>query len=229
MAELARQISDVARGWTAATTPAGHDRLLGTDPELVAELAIWRAGQHIPESDHRPTGPNRYTAVERAHQQQLHRRILELDGNTGLPQHRWAATVDRIDPRISADPTWPIIATNIDAAARVGLDIETQLTDAVVARPLPDEMPAAALWARLEIADTDLNGPEPDQYSATEPLPSDAVGPGDEADPIGSVIASAIDAATPSGCTESTCEVNGIEEFDPYGHQERDVGHGIDW
>jgi hypothetical protein len=90
-------------------------------------------------------------------------------------------------------------------------------------------MPAAALWARLEIVDTDLNGPEPDQYSATEPLPSDAIGPGDEADPIGSVIASAIDAATPSGYTESVGEVNGIEEFAPYGHQERVVGHGIEW
>ncbi|MFI7530237.1 hypothetical protein [Nocardia salmonicida] len=173
MAELARQISDTARAWTTATAPKWARPLLGTDPELVADLAIWRAGLHVPESDPRPTGPARYIAIKRAHQQQLHRRIHEVDGNTRLPQHRWAATVDRIDPRISTDPTWPIIATNIDAAARAGLDIEHQLTDAVGARPLPDEMPAAALWARLEITDTDPAAAAPDPAdNTTHPAPA---------------------------------------------------------
>ncbi len=233
VAELARQVSDTARAWTTATAPKWARPLLGTDPELVADLAVWRAGLRVPESDPRPTGPARHTAVEHAHQQQLHRRIFEVDGNTRLPQHRWAATVDRIDPRISADPTWPIIATNIDATARAGLDIEHQLTDAAGARPLPDEMPAAALWARLEIDDTDIIEPEPDhtteQHRLTEPLPAaGAREHGDEPDSIGSAIASAIDAATPGGYSEYAGEDDGIEEFDPYGHRERDAGHGFD-
>ncbi|MFD4432382.1 hypothetical protein [Nocardia sp. NPDC058497] len=59
------------------------------------------------------------------------------------------------------------MADKIDLADRAGLDVTTLLTDAATLRPLPDEMPAAALWARLElepsaldITGTDLLRPE---------------------------------------------------------------------
>lgn len=181
--ELATQISDTAQAWTPATAPRWARALLA-DPKLLADLAIWRAGLHIPDTDHRPTGPTRHTTIERAHQQQLQRRILDHDDNTQLPQHHWAATADRIDPRISTDPTWPAIASHVDAAARAGIDIEHQLAQAAQQRPLPDEMPAAALWARLEI---DLNGITVHQPEPT-PQPHNP-------DPAGQEIADAIDAA----------------------------------
>ncbi|WKG08224.1 MobF family relaxase [Nocardia sp. PE-7] len=217
VAELARQISDTARAWTTATAPKWARPLLGTDPELVADLAIWRAGLHVPESDPRPTGPARYIAIERAHQQQLHRRILEVDGNTRLPQHRWAATVDRIDPRISTDPTWPIIATNIDAAARAGLDIENQLTNAAGARPLPDEMPAAALWARLEIADTDLAAATPDPTKHTH-----------KPDLQARTITNAVDAALGDTHADWSETDTTADEFESTG-REPDSGYEVDW
>ncbi|MFI7525628.1 MobF family relaxase [Nocardia salmonicida] len=220
VAELARQISDTARAWTTATAPKWARPLLGTDPELVADLAIWRAGLHVPESDPRPTGPARYIAIERAHQQQLHRRILEVDGNTRLPQHRWAATVDRIDTRISTDPTWPIIATNIEAAARAGVDIEDQLTDAAGARPLPDEMPAAALWARLEIADTDLAAVAPDDDTTHAEHAH-------EPDPQARTITNAVDAALGNTYADWSEADTTADEFEHTGW-EPDTGYEVD-
>ncbi|MEU4711085.1 MobF family relaxase [Nocardia salmonicida] len=224
VAELARQVSDTARAWTTATAPKWARPLLGTDPELVADLAIWRAGLHVPESDPRPTGPARYIAIERAHQQQLHRRILEVDGNTRLPQHRWAATVDRIDPRISTDPTWPIIATNIDAAARAGLDIEHQLTNAAGAGPLPDEMPAAALWARLEITDTDLADAPDDDTTHAGPDPAEHA---HEPDPQARTITNAVDAALGDTYADWS-EADSIADEFEHTAWEPDTGYEVD-
>ncbi len=215
--ELATQISDTARAWTPATAPRWARNLLQA-PELVADLAIWRAGLHIPDTDHRPTGPIRHTTIERAYQQQLQRRILDNDGYTQLPQHQWAATVDRIDPRISTDPTWPIIATHLDAAARAGIDIEHQLTHAAGRRPLPDDMPAAALWSRLEIDENDLPAPQPDSH--TTPAADD---PG----PAGQSIADAINDANLGHHTEYADDYS-VDQYDPYQPQP-DTGHDIDW
>lgn len=216
VAELARQIRDTARTWTPGTAPKWARPLVGRDPDLLADLAIWRAGLHVPAADHRPTGPTRHIAIERAHQQRLQRRILEVDGNTRLPQHRWAATVDRIDPRISADPVWPVIATYIDAAAQAGVDIEHQLAQAHQVRPLPDEMPAAALWARLEISDTDLTAPDPAEYTR-------------EPDPAGRAINDAVDMALGGTYAEYDGEDNSIDEFDRNHHRQHDPGYGVDW
>ncbi|MFE7723916.1 MobF family relaxase [Nocardia rhizosphaerihabitans] len=228
VAELARQISDTARAWTPGTAPKWARPLLGTDPELLADLAIWRAGLHVPDTDHRPTGPTRRIAIERVYQQRLDRRVLEVDGNTRLPQHQWAATVDFIDPRISSDPTWPVIATHIDAAARAGIDIEHRLADAGRTRPLPDEMPAAALWARLNIAETDIHGPDhrTDPHNVTEPVQADPVEHNPEPDPAGWAINNAVNAAMPGSGTEYATYDDGVGE---HTQRVRDVGHGIDW
>lgn len=216
VAELARQISDTACAWTPGTAPRWARPLLGRDPELLSDLAIWRAGLHVPETDHRPTGPTRHLSIERAHQQRLQRRIREADGNTRLPQHRWAPTVDRINPRISADPVWPVIAAHIDAAADAGFDIEHQLAEATRTRPLPDEMPAAALWARLEITDTDLTAPD---------LTADTKEP----DAAGRAINAAVDLVLDVANAEHDWEDDSINEFDGNNHRQHDLGHGLDW
>ncbi|WP_181697849.1 MobF family relaxase [Nocardia sp. GTS18] len=215
VAELARQISDLSRTWTTATSPKWARPLLGTDPELVADLAIWRAGLNVPDSDHRPTGPTRHIGIERAHQQQLNRRILEIDGNTRLPQHRWAATVDRIDPRISKDPAWPTIATHIDAAAQAGIDIEHQLAEASHMRPLPDEMPAAALWARLEIPATDITV-SADNSTRSEDQHARAI-----TDAVGAALS-----GTQSTYAEHDHEA---DDFDLHDNRQRGPGYDADW
>ncbi|MBF6543377.1 MobF family relaxase [Nocardia brasiliensis] len=217
--ELANQISDTTRTWTTATAPRWARNLLQT-PELVADLAIWRAGLHIPDTDHRPTGPTRHTTIERNYQQQLQRRILDNDSNTQLPQHLWATTVDRINPRISTDPTWPVIANHIDTAARAGIDIEHQITHAAQQRPLPDDMPAAALWTRLEIDPNDLPTPHPDSHTT----PAADHNP----DAAGQSIADAINAADLGHHTENADDYSTADQYNPYQPQP-DTGHDIDW
>lgn len=212
VAELAKQVRDSARRWTPGTAPKWARPLIGRDPELLADLAIWRAGLHVPDTDHRPTGPTRHIAIERAHQQRLQRRILEVDGKTHLPQHRWAATVDRIDPRISSDPTWPVIATHIDAAAQAGIDIEHQLTEAGRTRPLPDEMPAAALWTRLDIDRASLE---------TSDAPA--------VDAPGAAIDAAVNAVFGQGASATDYDFGA--DFEPGTNQrhQRGAGYDLDW
>jgi hypothetical protein len=62
---------------------------------------------------------------------------------------RWRTLADSIDPTIIADPFWPRLATHLDDAARAGADIPALLREAITTHgPLPDELPAAALWWR---------------------------------------------------------------------------------
>ncbi|MEV6059891.1 MobF family relaxase [Nocardia asteroides] len=157
VADLATQINSAAHRWSPTTAPAWARPLLGADPVLLGELAVWRAGLHVPETDTRPTGPARYTETERRHQQRLDQRVVDAYGDPTLPRNRWSQVVDGIDPRISTDTFWPVVADKIDLADRAGLDITTLLTDAAVYRPLPDEMAAAALWARLELEPSALD------------------------------------------------------------------------
>lgn len=163
VASLASQIIEATRAWTATIAPAWARPLLRTDPGLLGELAVWRAGLGIPDTDHRPTGPRRHTVLEQTHQRQLDARILAVLGDPDLPRHQWREVLDRIDPRIGDDPYWPVIADKIDLAARAGLEIETLLTTAAHERALPDEMPAAALWARLELEASALDTPYGDR------------------------------------------------------------------
>ncbi len=155
--DLAAQIRATAQRWTPSTAPAWVRPLLGADPALLGELAVWRTGLHVPDTDTRLTGPPRHVALERHHQQHLDHRVIDAYGDPTLPRNRWAEVVDRIDPRITTDAYWPAVADKIDLANRAGLDITTLLTDAAAHHPLPDEMPAAALWARLELEPSALD------------------------------------------------------------------------
>ncbi|MFG3702884.1 hypothetical protein ACGF5C_34245, partial [Micromonospora sp. NPDC047620] len=65
--------------------------------------------------------------------------------------HTWEPLAKRLDTRITNDPWWPVLAAHLDTAAAAGIDIDTLLTDAATQRPLPDDMPAAALWSRLRL------------------------------------------------------------------------------
>ncbi|MFI9504206.1 MobF family relaxase [Nocardia sp. NPDC052566] len=159
VAELADQIRADARQWTPASAPRWARPLIGADPRLVADLAVWRASLHVDDRDLRPTGPRRHPALERDHQQQLDLRVTNTLGDPHRPANTWAPLVQTIAAHITTDPWWPVLADKIDLAARAGIDIATRLTDAARSRPLPDEMPAAALWSRLELEASALDTP----------------------------------------------------------------------
>ncbi|MFE9575355.1 MobF family relaxase [Nocardia sp. NPDC006044] len=160
--DLAQQIRTDARTWTPATAPRWARPLLGVDPKLVEDLAVWRASLDVEDRDMRPTGRPRYSVLEREHQKLLDTRVDIALGDQHNPANKWAPVLEHIDARITADPWWPIIADKIDVAARAGIDIATHLADAAPTRPLPDEMPAAALWARLDLEPSALDTPTGD-------------------------------------------------------------------
>ncbi|MRH93588.1 relaxase domain-containing protein [Nocardia sp. SYP-A9097] len=145
---LAEQIRADTRGWTATTAPVWARPLLGNDA-LIGELTVWRAGRHTIDTDLRPTGPPGFTAREHDHQRLLDVRVTDILGDLHTAIDMWSPLAKRLDARVLDDPWWPQLADKLDAAARTGLDIDTLLTHAASARPLPDEMPAAALWFRL--------------------------------------------------------------------------------
>jgi len=151
VADLAGQIRAHTATWTPATAPWWARPLIGTNPHLVADLAVWRASLHIDDRDLRPTGPTRYIHRERAQQQLLDARVTNTAGDLNLPAHTWEPVIKQINDRIPTDPWWTVLADRLDTAARAGLDITTLLTHAAAQRPLPDDMPAAALWFRLDL------------------------------------------------------------------------------
>ncbi|MET8430594.1 MobF family relaxase [Nocardia sp. NPDC004860] len=145
---LADQIRADARVWTATTAPVWARPLLGNDA-LLGDLAVWRAGRHTVDTDLRPTGPTGFTVREHDYQRLLDARITEVLGDLNTAIDMWSPLAKRLDARVLDDPWWPQLADKLDAAARTGLDIDALLTHAATERPLPDEMPAAALWFRL--------------------------------------------------------------------------------
>ncbi|MGW0052597.1 MobF family relaxase [Nocardia nova] len=148
--DLATQITADVRTWTAANAPAWARPLLGNH-ELIAELAVWRTANHVPDTDLRPTGPTRFPTREHDHQTRLTTRVTDALGDLHTATHTWQPLAKRLDTRITNDPWWPVLAAHIDTAAAAGIDIDTLLTAAATQRPLPDDMPAAALWSRLRL------------------------------------------------------------------------------
>lgn len=148
--ELADQIRAAARAWEPANAPAWARPLLDKRPALMAEIAVFRAAHDVDPADTRITGPEQHPNRSAAIQRLIHSR---LDADLTRPDttaNRWRGLADKLNPRISADPFWPRLATHLDDAARAGADVRTLLNDTLAAGgPLPDEMPAAALWWRL--------------------------------------------------------------------------------
>lgn len=157
VADLADQIRADTRTWTPATAPHWASPLIGIDPNLVADLAVWRASLHVGDRELRPTGPRRYSNIEREHQEHLDNRLTERLGDRHLPVNQWSPLAHQLDPRITTDSYWPVVADKIDVAHRAGIDITTMLTDAATTQPLPTDMPAAALWSRLELEPSALD------------------------------------------------------------------------
>ncbi|MFE9322647.1 MobF family relaxase [Nocardia sp. NPDC052278] len=149
--DLATQIRHDVQTWTPASAPHWARPLIGSNPRLLEDLAVWRASLHIDDRDPRPTGPARYTELEREHQQLLDARVTEALGDRNLSATKWAPLITRLESRILTDPWWPILADKIEVAHRSGIDIEARLIHAATRRALPDDMPAAALWSRLEL------------------------------------------------------------------------------
>jgi len=148
--ELADQIRGTARTWDSATAPAWARPLLDDHPNLLAEIAVFRATHHVESADTRPTGPEQHATRSAIIQQAIHSRLDTALTRAGADTARWRQLADTVDPHLTDDPYWPRLATHLEGAARAGADVAALLHDAVSQHgPLPAEMPAAALWWRL--------------------------------------------------------------------------------
>lgn len=150
VSELADHIRATARTWDGATAPAWARPLLDDHPNLLAEIAVFRAAHHVEAADTRPTGPEQHATRSAIVQQAIHSRLDTDLTRAGADTARWRQLAASHDPHITEDPFWPRLATHLDDAARAGADVAALLADAVSQHgPLPAEMPAAALWGRL--------------------------------------------------------------------------------
>lgn len=162
--------------WTAETAPAWAVPML-SDLSLIRDLAIWRAGRDVPDTDVRPTGPPANDHASGYVQRRLDRRVAEAGG---LPTTREPAAVrlaEAIHPGITADPQWPTLARQIAAADEAGID-RAELRRIAAGRPLPIEAPAAALAYRLIDAIGDRPTP------AADKLPKPAAPRRDDSAPL---------------------------------------------
>ena len=105
------------------TVPAWARPLLAEQPQLMAEIAVFRAAHDVDPADTRITGPEQHANRSAAIQQLIHGRV-DAALRRGEPgAQRWRSLAETIDPHITADPFWPRLATHLDEAARAGADI----------------------------------------------------------------------------------------------------------
>ncbi|WP_375497642.1 toprim domain-containing protein, partial [uncultured Jatrophihabitans sp.] len=141
-----------ARHWTPTSAPTWALPLVDQthhDPELIADLAVWRAAHAVEDTDRRPTGPTQPSTAEARTQRMLDQRITRVLGNPDAAAAKWAPLADSVDTRITSDPYWPTLADRLTAIDRAGIDAAALTRSAAGTSPLPDEQPAAALWWRL--------------------------------------------------------------------------------
>ncbi|OBB72879.1 exonuclease V subunit alpha [Mycobacterium sp. 852014-52144_SCH5372336] len=146
---LADQIRARARSWTNATAPAWARPLITVNAALTAEIAVFRAATGVADADTRLTGARQYPVRTRAVQAALQRHAAAGIGQRSADTTRWNDLLDAIDPRLRADAYWPQLAAHLAYATRTTPDLRQVITTAAHQKPLPDELPAAALWWRI--------------------------------------------------------------------------------
>lgn len=148
--ELAEQIREtVTHQWTPATAPAWAKPVLAANPELAAEIAVFRAAHNVVPEDTTLLGPPQYAVRARTIQKLLENRAQAVVRTQNPRSRRFEQLIDSIDPRIRADGYWPQLAAQLAQAATSRPDLPALVRAAATERPLPDELPAAALWWRL--------------------------------------------------------------------------------
>jgi conjugative relaxase-like TrwC/TraI family protein len=146
---LAESIRQTAATWDASTAPRWARPLLTGTPGIRAEIAVFRAAHDVAEPDTRLTGPEQYAVRDRKIQKLLDQLAEQHLGRRDPDTSRFHTLVDGIDTRLRRDPYWPQLATHLAQVARTDVNLPQLLTDAASDGPLPDQMPAAALWWRL--------------------------------------------------------------------------------
>ena len=78
----------------------------------------------------------------------------------------WAALVDSIDPALTSEPDWPVLAAALDRAHTAGHNVTQHLPRLATEQPLPEEHRARALHYRLITEVPQASTPTPDHVAA---------------------------------------------------------------
>jgi len=208
--DTAAAVGAQAHAFTPTSAPWWARALVGENPDLLAELAVWRAATGVDPADRRLTGPEVLPITVRHYQKTLVAQVHEVLDDPHAAAHGWTPLANSIDERLVNDPYWPELAERLSAAARAGIDISRLAVTAAGARPLPDELPAAALWWRLaqHLAPSVLDaaaartGPQtlrPDWTPALRAVLGDIVAQRVLADPAWPALVTAVTHATHAG------------------------------
>ena len=115
-------------------------------PELLVDVAVWRAAMSVDPADRRPTGPTQLAKAPNRWQAGLNTRLA---GNRTPALAEWADVLDRVLVHPRRDPFYPLLAERLSAISRAGLDAPAMVRRALAEGALPDDHNAAALWWRI--------------------------------------------------------------------------------
>jgi DNA primase catalytic core len=115
-------------------------------PELLVDVAVWRAAMSVDPADRRPTGPTQLAKAPNRWQTGLNTRLA---GNRTPALAEWADVLDRVLVHPRRDPFYPLLAERLSAISRAGLDAPAMVRRALAEGALPDDHNAAALWWRI--------------------------------------------------------------------------------
>lgn len=147
--DMADQIRATCLTWTPETAPDWAKALIAANPTLTAEIAVFRAAHHVENADTRLLGPEQYPNRAKAIQKLLERTALAALSAATPAAGQFDTLVDQLNDHIRADSYWPQLAARLAAATQIRTDVPALITAAATQGPLPDELPAAALWWRL--------------------------------------------------------------------------------
>lgn len=158
-ARLVSELAEQVRAEALAHPPEWarrHQELL--TPDLLGELAVWRASVGVKDDDRSLVGPTPSDDRGAAYRRKLLDRFEARLGE-GLPE--WEGRI--IDLVGRRDEHTVALAEVLDRLARRGIDAQRVLTAAAASRPLPDEHGTAALAYRIRklVRPTQLRQPDP--------------------------------------------------------------------
>lgn len=130
---------------SAEDTPRWAEHLPGLDPELVADIQVWRAAQRIPDHDLRPTGPTSSSPAERRTQRDLDHQLEHAQAGI----REWAPRITHAAPATARDPRLSVLAARLARLADRGHDAADLLQRAAAQGTLPDDHPSDALNYRI--------------------------------------------------------------------------------
>ena len=147
-AKLVTDLAEQIRNQAAHQQPAWLTFEDGHLPaaQLIGEVSVWRAANHVDPRDRRPTGATAADGPARAWQGRLNHNlnVSASDRPTELLR-----LITRLAPAATNDLHASTLATRIAKLETAGLDGHALLQRAAAAGPLPDDQPAAALWWRI--------------------------------------------------------------------------------